>query len=71
MNQVVLKRFLRTLVAAFIAGVSTQLATGTSISSLEDLKKFGISLLMAGIAGVIMAVDKLIRYEDVSPAPSN
>ena len=64
MNKVILKRFLRALVAAFIAGVSTQLATGTTISSLEDLQKFGISLLMAGIAGVLMALDKLARFQE-------
>jgi len=63
MNEVIIKRFLRTLVAAFVAGVSTQLASGTTISSLEDLQKFGISLLMAGIAATLMAVDKLLRYE--------
>ena len=70
MNQAIIKRFLRTLTAAFIAGVSTQLATGTTISSVEDLQKFGISLLMAGIAGAIMALDKLIRYEPSEPSES-
>jgi hypothetical protein len=64
MNQVVIKRFLRTLVAAFVAGVSMQLATGTTVSSLEDLKKFGLSLFTAGIAAALMALDKILRYED-------
>ena len=64
MNKVILNRFLRGLVAAFIAGVSTQLATGTTVTSLEDLQKFGISLLAAGISGVLLALDKLIRFQE-------
>lgn len=63
MNSVVIKRFARTVIAAFAASVSVQLATGTTVSSVEDLKKFGLSLLTAGLAGALMAVDKLLRYE--------
>jgi hypothetical protein len=68
MNKVIIKRFLRVLTAAFLAGVSTQLATGTTVSSMEDLQKFGISLLTAGIAASLAALDKLLRFEDVREA---
>ena len=70
MTIVLLKRFARTFLAAFLASVAGQLATGVTISSIEDLKKLGLSLIVAGISGGIMAIDKAIRYEDESPTQS-
>ena len=51
MKTVILKRFIRTFAAAFIASAAGQLTNGVTITSLEDLKKLGLSLLVAGIAG--------------------
>lgn len=64
MTKAVLLRAARSFLAAFVAGVSTQLATGVTINSVADLKKLGISLLVAGITGGLMALDKMLRYEN-------
>ena len=67
MTLTILKRAIRAFLAASLAGIATQLSTGVTISSIEDLKKLGISLLTASLVAGLMALDKLIRYEDLSP----
>lgn len=64
MINVIFKRAVRGFLAGFIAGMTTQLALGTTISTIEDLKKFSISLAVAGMTGGLMALDKLIRYKE-------
>ena len=64
MISTIIKRALRGFFAAAIAGIAAQLATGITITSLEDLKKLGITLLTAGLVAGLLALDKLIRYDD-------
>jgi hypothetical protein len=63
MTSVILKRAARAFAAAAIAGIATQLSTGVTIHTVEDLKKLGISLFTAGIVAGLMALDKLLRFE--------
>jgi hypothetical protein len=62
MTLIILKRAARAFAAAAIAGIATQLAAGVTIHTLEDLKKLGISLFTAGIVAGLMALDKLLRF---------
>jgi hypothetical protein len=72
MTWILVKRILRGAVAAFLAGVTMQLASGTNVSSIEDLKKLGLSLFAAGITGLLLGLDKLLRYrEDQGPTESS
>lgn len=71
MTSIIIKRAVRAFIAAALAGIATQLATGVTIHSLEDLKKLGISLLTAGLVAGLLALDKLIRYEVPSTEESN
>lgn len=54
-------RFLRGFVAGGLTSSAALLALGTTITSLEDLKKFGIALAVAFGTGGLLALDKLIR----------
>ncbi len=64
MTSTIIKRAIRGFLAAALAGIATQLASGVTINSIEDLKKLGLSLLTAGLVAGLLALDKLIRYED-------
>jgi hypothetical protein len=70
MSLVILKRAIRSFIAAALAGIATQLASGVTIHSIEELQKLGISILTAGMVAGLMALDKLIRYEDPSTTGS-
>jgi hypothetical protein len=67
MTKAILLRFVRGFLAAGIASITAQLAIGVTVSSVEDLKKLGISLAVAFISGGLMAIDKLIRFKDELP----
>lgn len=54
-------RFLRGFVAGGLTSASALLATGTTVATLEDLKKFGIALAVAFGTGGLLALDKLVR----------
>jgi hypothetical protein len=64
MTIVVIKRAVRGFIAAALAGIATQLAAGVTVHSLEDLKQLGVSLLTAAIVAGLLALDKMIRYEE-------
>lgn len=61
---IIAKRFLRGFLAAGIASVSATLAAGVTVTSLEDLKKLGLSLAVAFISGGLLSIDKLVRLSD-------
>ena len=65
---IIAKRFIRGFLAAGIASVTASLAAGVTVTSLEDLKKLGLSLAVAFISGGLLSADKLIRLTDESQA---
>lgn len=57
-------RFLKGFISAGLTAVVLQLQQGTTISSFEDIKKFGFSLALAFFTGVVLALEKLNRWEE-------
>jgi hypothetical protein len=55
-------RFVRTFAATLSATVLAQIGAGVTINDLEDLKKFGFSLIVATVAASIVALTKLSDF---------
>lgn len=66
--QSVALRFLKGFIAAGLASVATVLAAGATIHNLTDLKTLGISLVIPFITGGLLAVEKMITWQDVPPS---
>ena len=60
---VVFFRFLRGFLAGGVSSVLVVINSGATISNLADLKQFGVSLGIAFLSGVLLAVDKFLRWE--------
>ena len=67
---VLFKRFMRGFMAGGLASVAAQLTTTVTLNSLSDLKKLGISLVIAFLSGGILALEKAMRWvEPEQPEP--
>jgi hypothetical protein len=56
--------------AGGLASVAALLATTVSLNTLADLKKLGISLVVAFLSGGILATEKALRWvEPAQPEP--
>ncbi len=64
--QVVAARFLRAFAAGGVASVLAMLALGVQIKSWEDLGQFAFAGAIAFLTGGLMAIDKLLRYQQPS-----
>lgn len=60
----IIRRFLKGFVAGGIGSAAALLAVGITVSSLDDLKKFGVSLATAFLAGGLLAVEKMLSWKD-------
>ncbi len=61
---VLFKRFARGFVAGGLGAVGLMLATGVTVSNLEDLKKFSLSLIAGFISGGLLATEKAYRWKE-------
>lgn len=57
-------RFIRGFISGGIASVLALFSMGTTISSLAEFKDFVYALAIAFLTGGLMAIDKLIRWEE-------
>lgn len=57
-------RFIRGFISGGIASVLALFSMGTVISSLAEFKDFVYALAIAFLTGGLMAVDKLLRWEE-------
>ena len=72
MTKAVFLRFLRGAVAGGVANLAAIFVSSKfEVASLTDLQNLGYSLGIAFIGGAILAIDKMLRYEDLSSETSN
>jgi len=64
----IFKRFLKGFIAGGIASAAALLAAGVTVASIEDLKKFSISLATAFLVGGLLGIEKMISWTDVPQA---
>jgi hypothetical protein len=64
-------RFARGFVAGGVASMAAALQAGIVITKFEDLKDLGVVLFIAFVSGAVLALDKLIRGEKVTPCACN
>jgi hypothetical protein len=57
-------RFLKGFIAAGLASTATVLAAGITIHSVDDLKKLGLSLTVSFITAGLLAVEKMLSWQD-------
>lgn len=71
MTKAIVLRFLRGFVAGGVANLAAILtASHFTVSSLADLQALSYVLAIAFITGAIMALDKMLRYEEPISTPS-
>ncbi len=58
-----LMRFVKGFIASGIASSLAVLNSGVVISSLEDLKYFGVALIVSFITGGLLATEKMLTWE--------
>lgn len=63
----VVKRFAKGFVAGGIASALAVIQAGVVISSVEDLKKLGIAVVVGFITGGLLALEKAINWTTVPP----
>lgn len=63
----VVKRFAKGFVAGGIAGALLVIKSGVIISSVEDLKKLGIAVVVGFITGGLLAIEKALNWTTVPP----
>lgn len=61
---VIAKRFLRGFISGGIGAVAALLGTGVTVATFEDLKQLGVALAAAFVSGGLLAIDKLLRWQD-------
>jgi hypothetical protein len=67
---VIFKRFLRGFIATAIPIITLELSKGYDLSNPSDLKKFALSLITPLVAGLLLALEKHIRWvEPDQPEP--
>lgn len=66
-----LKRFAKGFIASGLASAAVLLLNGATIQSIDDLKKFSLSLAIAFVTGGILGVEKMVNYENVPTAPQS
>lgn len=64
MYQSVLKRFARAFAFGGIANMAAIVAVTKDVSNVSDWDTWFFSLVVAFVTGGIMALDKLVRYEE-------
>lgn len=62
--KIILMRFIRGFISGGIASLLALFSTGTVISSMAEFKDFVYALAIAFLTGGLMAIDKLIRWEE-------
>jgi hypothetical protein len=65
MIKTVLKRFLKAFIAGGLASVAALLASGFQLKELKDLQTLAFALGIAFFTGGLMALEKLIRWQDI------
>ncbi len=69
---VIFKRFARGFAATAIPIAATELAKGYNLSDPTDLKRFILSIITPVIAGLLLAGEKLYRWQEPEqPIPVN
>lgn len=60
-----LLRFTKGFLAGGMASIAIIFQSATNVSTVSDLKKFGISLLIAFFTGGFLAVEKMATWQEV------
>jgi len=63
----VVKRFAKGFVAGGIAGALLVINSGIVVSSIDDLKKLGLAVVVGFITGGLLAIEKALNWTTVPP----